>query len=114
MPGHYDAGPGIAPDPKYLKEQPSPGEYEHSPNCSMVVISGCDACDCDPSQTESIVTPQQYTLVHSQFDDDLVYIRKGDGSHSSQDVARILLKKPFDEEESSNLLALLGTILKVK
>lgn len=110
MPGHYDAGPGIAPDPQYEEE------YKHAPNCSMVVISGCDACDCDTSNAKEEIKEEtfEYTLVPSQEEHDLYYIREGDGSHSKQDVAMVILRKDEGSVEGTKFLSFLAMHMKVK
>ena len=116
----------------------------HDDNCSMVRISGCDVCDCGairpvinvmehdllcmliqnekatactcggPWPKKEELVRHEYTLVASQNEENLFYIRAGDGSHSSQDVASIHFTKDETSEEGTDLLLFLAMHMKVK
>lgn len=117
-----------------LEEEP-----KHDPdNCSMLRVSGCDVCDCGAIRPEFDVgdhdlfcdliqnqkatrcscggfgpnhLKKEYTLVGSEHEPDLLYIREGDGSHSNQDVARVYLN---DNARGQDLIAFLTKHMKVK
>ncbi len=88
----------------------------HDEMCQMVRFGGVDVCDCGfikYEEKKEEVVANEFTIVFSQFEEGMAYIRKGDGSHSSQDVATIHFKNGIESEEGMNLMLHLSANFKV-
>lgn len=88
---------------------------DHDLTCMLIQNQTATECSCGgigPNKVELDNT--EYTLVPSEYDEGLFYVRTGDASHSSMDVARIVLSKDETSVESVALLNFLATHMKVK
>lgn len=86
----------------------------HDERCVMMRVGGAEICDCGfiKYEKEELVK-NEFTVVFSQIEENLAYIRKGDGSHSSQDVASLHFNKGIETEEGMDLMMALSATFKV-